>query len=39
MTHNLTSNGCALIWDYIREVTERNQALLMGQTGNTQFAD
>lgn len=28
-----------LLWDYIREVTERNQALLMGQTREMQFAD
>ncbi len=28
-----------LLWDYIREVTERNQGLLMGQTREMQFAD
>jgi len=28
-----------LLWDYIREVTERNQALLMGETREMQFAD
>ena len=28
-----------LLWDYIREVTERNQGLLMGQTRDMQFAD
>ncbi|EJZ56402.1 hypothetical protein I1A_000710 [Pseudomonas fluorescens R124] len=28
-----------LLWDYIREVTERNQGLLMGQTREMRFAD
>ena len=28
-----------LLWDYIREVTERNQALLMGETREMRFAD
>ena len=28
-----------LLWDYIREVTERNQGLLMGKTREMQFAD
>jgi hypothetical protein len=28
-----------LLWDYIREVTERNQGLLMGQTRDIQFTD
>ncbi|NYH08250.1 hypothetical protein GGI52_001293 [Pseudomonas moraviensis] len=28
-----------LLWDYIREVTERNQGLLMGETREMQFAD
>jgi hypothetical protein len=27
------------LWDYIREVTERNQGLLMGQTREMRFAD
>ncbi len=28
-----------LLWDYIRDVTERNQALLMGETRNMVFHD
>ena len=28
-----------LLWDYIREVTERNQGLLMGESRETLFAD
>ena len=28
-----------LLWDYIREVTEQNQGLLMGETREMQFAD
>ncbi len=28
-----------LLWDYIRDVTERNQALLMGETREMRFAD
>uniref|UniRef100_UPI0030DAD419 hypothetical protein n=1 Tax=Pseudomonas sp. RL_35y_Pfl2_P42 TaxID=3088710 RepID=UPI0030DAD419 len=28
-----------LLWDYIREVTERNQGLLIGQTREMRFAD
>ena len=28
-----------LLWDYIRSVTEQNQALLMGQTREMHFAD
>jgi len=27
------------LWDYIREVTERNQGLLMGESRETLFAD
>jgi hypothetical protein len=27
------------LWDYISEVTERNQGLLMGQTREMRFAD
>jgi DNA-binding transcriptional LysR family regulator len=28
-----------LLWDYIREVTERNQALLMGESASMAYAD
>ncbi|MGF6153663.1 hypothetical protein QFZ84_004667 [Pseudomonas fluorescens] len=28
-----------LLWDYIRAVTEQNQALLMGETRTMYFAD
>ena len=28
-----------LLWDYIREVTERNQGLLMGESREMLFAD
>jgi hypothetical protein len=28
-----------LLWDYIREVTERNQSLLMGESREMLFAD
>lgn len=28
-----------LLWDYIREVTEQNQGLLMGETREIKFAD
>ena len=36
-THAIKTEGEAA--RYIREVTERNQALLMGQTREMQFAD
>ena len=28
-----------LLWDYIREVTEQNRGLLMGETRQMRFAD
>jgi hypothetical protein len=28
-----------LLWDYIRETTERNQAFLLGKTGQMTFVD
>ncbi|WHT76808.1 hypothetical protein QMY54_01563 [Pseudomonas rhodesiae] len=28
-----------LLWDYIREVTEQNRGLLMGETREMRFAD
>lgn len=28
-----------LLWDYIREATERNQAFLLGKTGRMTFVD
>ena len=28
-----------LLWDYIREVTEQNQRLLMGESGEMLFTD
>ena len=28
-----------LLWDYIREMTERNQSLLMGESREMLFAD
>ena len=28
-----------LLWDYIRNVTEQNQGLLMGETRQMHFAD